>query len=110
MIVFKKTVNYNSMTKICKHKNCGKEFVSDKPGQKYCGEHRIKRNYYKTFIDETNQIIEHDNKSAKKITAICECCLKEFEITLIPKVKKYPKYCEEHRNEHKRLMYLKEKI
>ncbi len=109
MIVSKTKVK-SYFWKKCEHEGCVEKFYTNKTAQRFCKIHQNYKYIKKKLVDETNQIIEHDNKSAKKITAICECCLKEFEITLIPKVKKYPKYCEEHRNEHKRLVYLKEKI
>lgn len=87
---------------------------------KYCPEHRDKK--YRKIIDANklyrknsnvkdslvNVIIKHNYTSPIEVKKNCECCGKEFSITLYPEIYVYPRYCEDHRNEYKRLFYMKQ--
>lgn len=96
--------------KKCAHEGCEKNFYTKKPAEKYCEEHK-KRTYYKGKTeDPNNNTIEHEYKFPTNTKLVCELCGKPFEFLIIPTVKKIPKYCEEHRNEYKRQLYLKNKI
>ena len=59
-------------------------------------------------VKENNQIIKHNFKKEHIRTLNCalEKCSKPFDITLVPNQVLYPKYCEEHRTEHRRLQFL----
>jgi hypothetical protein len=95
--------------KKCKHPDCNVMVETYSRNNCFCEKHK-KVNYYlkkEKKIDNVNKIIKHSHKSSFKIIEKCELCQKEFELTLLPKIFKYPKYCENHRNEHKRNMYLK---
>ena len=37
----------------------------------------------------------------------CPTCGKDFDVLIMPNVYVYPKYCEDHRNEWKRIIYEK---
>jgi len=81
---------------------------------KYCAEHqkneykkellKMKDNEAKKEYEEnakSNNIIEHSHTKTTQMTATCPCG-RHFNITLIPDVHIYPKYCPEHRNIYRR--------
>lgn len=105
--------------KTCCFEGCTTEFESTTKA-KYCDEHR-KSKYRriidrekilqkKQFIIDNNQniIIEHDYTSPVEVRLICQCCDEEYSIILYPNTFTYPKFCEDHRNEFKRLWYFKQ--
>jgi len=107
------------MLKTCCYPACTEEFMGVGKA-KYCVEHRkpiyrkvidadriqAKRDYIKN--NNFNQIIEHrlSKCSLTNITCELEGCGKEFKLLLIPNVNVYPKFCEEHRSEHRRKMFV----
>ncbi len=99
--------------KKCKFEGCDKvEMMHIQT--KYCTEHRDKK--YRKIIDkdkvkpkyDSNVIIKHDYSTPTEIKMTCECCGNNYNIILYPSVNIYPKFCEEHRNEFKRLLYMKQ--
>ena len=56
-----------------------------------------------------NQILLHNFKQA--VERECECrlmgCAHTFAVTLVPNQVLYPKYCPEHRTEHRRQTFLR---
>lgn len=93
--------------KKCAHEGCENTFYTKKPALKYCEEHKVRKYTKEKTEDINNKIIEHEFRIPTKITIYCELCGNPFEILLRPAFKKYPKYCEDHRNEYKRELYLK---
>ena len=112
------------MAKVCQYPGCTEGFMGVGKA-KYCEEHRkpvyrkvldakeiqAKRQYIKD--NNINQTINH--KLCKCELTIMKCalegCDEEFKVLFIPSVNVYPKYCPEHRCEHKRIMFLeKQKI
>ena len=99
--------------KKCQYKGCGKVFFGIAIA-KYCLEHRKdeyrirKRPVYKS-IKEDNSVIEHNFLYATDRISRCALagCNNKFRIKILPRQKIYPKYCEEHRNEFKRAMFIK---
>lgn len=82
---------------------------------KYCPEHR-KREYRKiidklhrkpVITENPNQFYKHDHASVLMITFSCALCNILFEVKIYPNIFIYPKYCDEHRNEHKRILWQK---
>lgn len=107
----------NQITKTCAYHNCNETIVG-MGKKKYCEEHQKKKYYgelyHKKYLkqeqdNDTNQIINHDFVYAVEEICHCACCGVDFVIKLLPRVYKYPKYCNEHVNEHKRNMYLKQR-
>ena len=110
------------MNKVCCYPDCTEEFMGVGKA-KYCEEH--KKPVYRKIIDADriqakkdyiknnnfNQVIDH--KLAKCQLSVLKCelegCENEFKVLLIPNVTVYPKFCEEHRQEHKRKIFLEKK-
>jgi hypothetical protein len=100
--------------KKCKYPGCNVEFTGIYV-TKYCKEHRkshyrIRKPTEYENITVKNQIYKHDQKT--DITVIeskcsLEGCNNKFNINLFPNQFVYPKFCQEHRSEHKRNMFLK---
>jgi hypothetical protein len=99
--------------KKCSYKGCDVTFYG-RGVTKYCPEHRKQEYKSKLYHDvdtiiSLNQIIEH--KTVLCPTKTCKCglegCYNTFEIKLLPRVTIYPKFCEEHRNEYKRNLFIK---
>jgi hypothetical protein len=98
--------------KKCQYEGCD-AFYMGTGFSKYCDEHR-KREYHKPSKNDKltidhNVKYEHSNKDSVLTTFVCalDGCGKTFEIKILPNTFIYPKYCPEHRNEHKRNMFLK---
>jgi len=120
-LLIPKAVNYkskirnqkNKITKTCAYHNCDTKIVGI-GRKKYCEEHQKKKYYdelyHQKYVErskenDTNQIINHDFIYAVTQICHCDCCRKEFTIKLLPRVYKYPKYCNDHVNEYKRILY-----
>ncbi len=101
--------------KKCENPGCENLFWGSHSA-KYCPIHRDPKNREKKQpkiedVTRDNQIIEHENSEVTAIQASCalEGCSEQFEIRLYPKQYVYPKYCPEHRNDHKRRKHLMER-
>lgn len=108
-------------TKICQFPGCTVEFQGIGPS-KYCKEHkkqkyrnelnrlnsRKKKEKDKKQILINNQFIKHDNHYSTQIELTCalEGCDNTFQIKLLPRTFIYPKFCETHRNEYKRKLFV----
>ena len=98
--------------KTCDFPGCDVIFIG-RGKAKYCDEHR-KSKYRKELYkrnDNTGDgivIIDHKECYAKKISLTCELngCDHEYDVVLIPRLFEYPSFCEEHRNEFKRQMFI----
>lgn len=79
---------------------------------KFCDVHRVDgartKEYKRGNINAINQTIEHKNFMVTNDTVKCalEGCNCKFELKIIPRTFIYPKYCEKHRNEYKRILHL----
>lgn len=60
-------------------------------------------------VTRNNQILVHNYAEATPRS--CECrllgCTRTFEVTLIPNQALYPKFCESHRSEFRRMEFLR---
>lgn len=106
---YKRKTHGELIPRVCQYKECKDHFIGLR-SQKYCYEHRkpeykSKKYYYKTEPENSNMIYEHSLNRAARISFNCECCGTPYEILVLPKIKVYPKYCVEHRNEHKRNLF-----
>lgn len=82
---------------------------------KYCPEHR-KKEHRKT-IDKlkkkdtikpnNNQYYKHDKEEISTVIFHCALCNEPFDLKVYPTIFTYPKYCPEHRNEFRRLWWMK---
>jgi len=107
--------------KMCQFPECDEKFDGIGPA-KYCAEHRKPK--YRTLlnkallekkkellvkVESSNQDIKHSYSSAVKVRMQCSLdgCDNEYEITLFPRTFIYPKFCELHRNPHKRQIFTK---
>ncbi len=117
-------MQFEKTPRFCVYPDCNVEFWGVGKA-KYCDEH--KKFKYRKFIygipDEETMVFNSDGSRVKKgslnfywkhtklrseVVAIpCDCCGEEFNIEVIPGHYIYPKYCESHRNEFKRNLYLK---
>ena len=98
--------------KICQYPGCGQMFFGIHIS-KYCHEHRkdryrIRKRTTPEDVNLKNQTIEHKFTEVVTQTHTCqlEGCNKEFEIKVFPRQTVYPKYCEDHRNEFRRIRHL----
>lgn len=98
--------------KVCLYHGCGTVFEGFKTS-KYCEFHRVQQNRMKEkkgqeHVTVKNQVLEHDFKTVKTLVQKCalEGCEQEFEVKIFPKQFVYPKFCPEHRNEHKRKSFI----
>ena len=98
--------------KNCAFPGCNVEFIG-RGKAKYCDEHRkakYRKELYKKNDNNGEGIanIEHDEVYAKTVTRVCglEGCNNEYTLTLIPRLSDYPNYCEDHRNEYRRKMFV----
>ncbi len=59
-------------------------------------------------VTECNQIVLHNYRAETPRACICGLlgCERGFAITLIPNQALYPKFCEQHRSEHRRRLFL----
>ncbi|NLD99978.1 MAG: hypothetical protein GX640_08895 [Fibrobacter sp.] len=80
---------------------------------KYCEEHRDPKTRVKEKppvedVSEKNHVFQHKFNAVQTMVLKCalEGCNEQFEIKVYPKQFVYPKYCPEHRNEHKRQKHL----
>jgi hypothetical protein len=100
--------------KKCAFPGCSVRFFG-RGKTKYCEEHKKNKHYFELYHKnrikkiDINQIIRHEELYCKTIMLKCsiENCFSHFNITLIPGVYVYPKYCPDHRSEHKRELFLK---
>jgi len=105
-------------SKKCSFPGCKTVFMGTGKSR-YCTEHRQRK--YRKLIDaekvaakkaeeearNPNQTIKHNYTNPVCVMMKCklEGCNEEFEIKVFPSIYVYPKYCKEHRNEHKRKMF-----
>lgn len=99
--------------KICQEPGCGVEEYMH-PIQKYCKLHkdirmRVRKKKKHEAIDVKNMIFKHEFIGVTKVEFICylDGCKNKFINNIYPKQYIYPKYCEEHRVEFKRELFLK---
>jgi len=87
----------------------------------YCKEHRQRK--YRKIIDadkiaakkaeeedrNPNQTIKHNYTNTVRVMMKCELdgCQNEFEVKISPSIYIYPRYCQDHRNDFKRALFIK---
>ena len=101
--------------KICAFGNCKNEFVGP-PAKQYCDSIEYIKNKKKlrTILNrigptENNmQLPPNTFKNGSVVLLKCRACDAVFHIIYDSSTLVYPKYCEKHRNEHKRKTFLKQ--
>ena len=100
--------------KICQEPSCGIEYIGH-PISKYCELHqnvrmRIRKRRKFENINVKNQTLKHSYTECVDMEFICALpgCEQSFKTKIFPKQHTYPKYCEEHRSEYKRELFLRE--
>jgi hypothetical protein len=100
--------------KPCCFPNC-EEYFCGTGFSKYCPEHR-KREYRKIIdklnkkviiTENPNQFYKHDLVNPGIVKFECLLCKFPFEVMVYPNIYIYPKYCESHRNEYKRNLWIR---
>ncbi len=81
---------------------------------KWCHEHRkkcyrkeINASKEKPKVEITNKEIIYNIENPEYVNFICELCNTSFLIKVYPGKGIYPKFCEDHRSEYRRLFYRK---
>lgn len=100
--------------KTCNFPGCDVIFIG-RGKAKYCEEHR-KAKYRKELYKKNDNTgggiahIDHNEVCAKPVMRTCglEGCENQYEIILIPRLFEYTNFCEDHRNEFKRTMFLEQ--
>ncbi len=97
--------------KHCEYPDCNKIFFGIKVA-KYCDEHKKPeyrvRNYESVNnVGPENQVIKHSFCETVDTVQVCECCGDQFPVKIFPRVTVYPRYCPEHRTEHRRKQFAK---
>ena len=98
--------------KTCQYPDCGKVFFGIHIS-KYCHEHRkdryrIRKRATPEDVNLKNQTIKHSYTEVVTMVMTCDLeeCKHEFEVKIFPRQYVYPKYCQEHRNEYRRVRHL----
>lgn len=100
--------------KYCKIPECNKEFWGVVTA-KYCDFHqnpsnRIRKKREFENVNVKNQTFPHNFTKVTSVKFNCKLsgCGQEFSIIIFPRQTIYPKYCEKHRNEFKRELFVRE--
>ena len=98
--------------KTCLYNGCDREFISQSSVRKYCDIHRRCENRKRIHSKGEhpsirNKIFKHTFTEPTLVEFSCKLdgCSKKYEIIVYPRQYIYPKFCECHRNEYKRLFY-----
>jgi len=95
-------------------RDCGAEFYGLLPSI-YCEEHRDPAERSKIRAEKERLTRERNRKeynvsikreNSGKTTLLCGVCGKPYEVLYYKKQSVYPKYCEEHRNEYRRRIFI----
>lgn len=98
--------------KLCQYPGCEREFLAHPMG-KYCpihsNPHSRKRNKKEEHpYKDVNQEVKYRGDPVDAIfTCALEGCENIFKVRFLHTSSVYPKYCEEHRNEYRRNLFLK---
>ena len=97
--------------KVCEYPTCSTIFFGTSCS-KYCEEHRKRKYKFKLHkekqqynINEANIKIKHTNKEIITEVRQCDACGDDYTITIFPKVYVYSRFCDPHRNLHKRQLF-----
>ena len=99
--------------KKCQFPGCD-EYYMGTGFSKYCHPHRgrqfrkaITNSKIKNPTENPNQTYKHDFEKPADITFKCDCCGQDFSVKVYPTVNIYPRFCEDHRAEFRRIFYRK---
>ena len=109
-----KNAGKKKIWKICKE--CEKEYFGPVIS-KYCEIHRDvskRKRVRKTFEEPSvkNKVFNHRFNDVVNLEFLCQLdgCHKRFKVKVYPKIFVYPKYCEKHRNEYRRVSFKREVV
>ena len=117
---YQQWMNSKTKAKICKEPGCGREFFGHAIS-KYCEMHsdpRKRKRIKPKYIDVTNQISPVKCNAAgdtidAEFTCALEGCGRTFRVKVYPEQKTFrqivPKFCELHRNEYRRQLFVRMK-
>lgn len=60
------------------------------------------------MTENPNQTYRHTHCKITIVTFTCVLCGADFDLQVYPNIYVYPKYCENHRNQYKRTLWLKQ--
>jgi hypothetical protein len=121
IVVSKKVKPKKKVSKKCQFPGCTATFMGIGPS-KYCEEHQQikhrktinkmlnkRKEARRPKIDNANQIIKHKSNEVYQQECTCslEGCGQKFQIIIIPRTLIYPTYCEQHRSQYKRELFIK---
>lgn len=106
---YRKSTHQKYKHRTCQFRGCEETFMGHE-SHKYCHEHRKPeykqdKYYYISTPEDTNMVYDHKLIIATRMKFNCACCNEEYEVVILPRIKVYPRYCLEHRNEFKRKLY-----
>ena len=109
---YRVTTHCKFKLRTCEFRDCQEPFMGLQ-SHKYCPEHRKSeykqdKYYYISEPEDTNIVYNHKLTYSARVKFKCACCNKEYEVTIIPSVYIYPKFCSEHRSEFKRNLFVGE--
>ena len=113
MQIPKRTKNPQIKMKRCAVEGCDETFAGG-PSSKFCAKHRDPKTRGKekpvqqTSPGDNNLVFQHEYADVQHVSQQCalEGCSNHFDLKIYPRQFVYPKYCPEHRNEHKRKTHL----
>lgn len=101
--------------KYCLEPGCGVGFWGH-PIAKYCEAHRDIKNRVKpekevVLVEDLNLVLDVSSEEPETRTLVCclDGCNSPYSIYITPRQTIYPKFCEEHRNEFKRNLFIKQR-
>jgi hypothetical protein len=104
---------FTRVEKTCQHPGCGELFLGA-THSKFCVFHSSQSNrirlYKKPDPFKINQALIHLNAGRHELKCALKGCNNKFTIIKQYDAKVYPKFCEIHRNEHQRNMFLQNNI
>jgi hypothetical protein len=93
----------------CQHPGCNEIFEA-MPHTRFCAYHKDASTRPKAIkeVESSLFIFEHNFQNTTLIERNCDCCKAPYRIDILPSTKQYPRFCELHRNEYKRILWREE--
>jgi hypothetical protein len=90
----------------CTYEGCENTFKAF-PHARFCEFHKdpSTRPTEKKVEENTMFIFKHSFKEKMIIERYCDCCNKSYRIEVYPEREEYPRFCDEHHSEYKRIFW-----